>query len=37
MLPSAFPLDPFGFEKYTFLVEGGWNSHPFSTRLRVLK
>jgi hypothetical protein len=37
MLPSAFPLDLFGFETYTFLVGGRWHSHSFSTRLRVLK
>src|ERR1019366_7372487 len=35
--PNAFLLDLFGFEKYTFLAGGGWSSHPFSTRLRVLK
>ncbi len=36
-VPSAFSLDLFGFEKYTFLAEGGRSSYPFSTRLRVLK
>ncbi len=36
-LSSIFPLDLFGFERYTFLAEGGWSYHFFSTRLRVLK
>jgi hypothetical protein len=34
---NAFPIDLFGFEKDTFLAGGGWISHLFSTRLRVLK
>src|SRR5450755_4715568 len=36
-IPSAFPLDLFGFETYTFLAGGGWTFHPFSIRLRILK
>jgi hypothetical protein len=37
MFLSAFPLDLFGFERYTSLAGGGWSYHSFSTRLRVLK
>src|SRR5947209_19276744 len=34
---SAFPLDLFGFEKYTFIPGSGKCSLSFSTRLRGLK
>ena len=34
---SAFPLDLFGFEKYSSLTESGRSSLSFSTRLRALK
>ena len=37
VLPSAFPLDLFGFERYTLPTGSGWSNGSFSTRLRVLK